>query len=63
MKVNRIKTDIEQALEQYRNQFGMNFPIMSMRGTPEAEIVNLINQFLKDGVPYNLPQSDLNIFY
>jgi len=54
---------IEQALEQYRNQFGMNFPIMSMRGTPEAEIVNLINQFLKDGVPYDFPQSDLNIFY
>ncbi len=58
-----VKSVIEQALEEYVDLFGQNFPIMAMRGTPEAEIIDLINTALNSGVPYKLPPDDLNIVY
>ena len=50
--------NLEQALEKYLERFGMNFPVMSMRGTPESEIVDLIEQALNTGVPYELAPDD-----
>ena len=58
-----VKSVMEQALEKYVDQFGQNFPIMAMRGTPESEIIGQINIALNTGVPYELPPDDLNIVY
>lgn len=52
---------LEQALEKYADRFGMNFPIMAMRGTPEAEIIKLIETALNTGVPYELPPDDSDL--
>lgn len=52
--------NFEQALEQYRARFGENFPIMSMRGTTEEEIIRLIKHSLETEVPYELPPDDSN---
>ncbi len=49
---------LEQALEKYVDRFGKNFPIMAMRGTPESEIIDLINTALNTGVPYELSPDD-----
>lgn len=46
---------LEQALEAYAEQFAENFPIMCLRGTPESEIIRLIQDCLNLGKPYELP--------
>jgi len=49
---------LEQALEKYAERFGECFPIMCMRGTPEAEIITLIEKALESGEPFALSSDD-----
>ncbi len=54
---------LDDLILAYVDRFGQNFPIMAMRGTPDSEIIDLINTALNTGVPYELPPDDLNIVY
>ena len=49
---------LQEALEKYVDKFKRNFPIMMMRGTPTSEIIKLIEDALKTGVPFELPEDD-----
>ena len=49
---------LEEALNRYADRFNENFPIMCMMGTPEGEIVDLIEKALDSGKPYELPPDD-----
>ena len=52
---------LQKALEKYVEKFNTNFPIMMMRGTPSSEIIKLIEEALKTGVPYELPEDDSDL--
>ena len=52
---------LQEALEKYVEKFNANFPIMRMRGTPSSEIINLIEEALKTGVPYEPPEDDSDL--
>ncbi len=42
---------MEQALNRYVDVFGENFPVMLFRTTPEPDIVKMIDDCIKNGVP------------
>ena len=45
---------LDKLLLQYREQFDENFPIMSLRGTPEVDLLKLIQGCLDSGKPYQI---------
>lgn len=45
---------LDQLLIQYRDQFGENFPIMSLGGTSEDDLLKLIKKCLDTGEPYQI---------
>lgn len=53
-----LEQAFDQALIKYADRFKENFPVMMMRGTPEVEIIDLINTALDSGIPYELPPDD-----
>lgn len=49
---------LEKLLTEYAERFGENFPIFSLRGTPEKEIIVILKQCLQDGTPYDHEEFD-----
>lgn len=46
---------MEKLIEQYVERFHENFPLFALMGMDEAEIEKIIQNALKDGVPYSPP--------
>ena len=44
--------DLEKVLNQYRDRFGENFPVMLFRGTPEDELIQTVQKCLDDAKPF-----------
>ena len=49
---------LDDLLIRYAEQFGENFPMFIVRGTPEEEIAETLLQCLRDGVPYEYEEPD-----
>lgn len=49
---------MEKLIEQYVKRFHENFPLFALMGMDEAEIEKIIQNALKDGVPYSPPEQD-----
>lgn len=43
---------MEELLNEYRERFDENFPIMLFRGIPEDEVMQIIQKCLSDGKPF-----------
>lgn len=43
---------MEELLNEYRERFDENFPIMLFRGIPEDEVMQSIQKCLSDGKPF-----------
>lgn len=43
---------MEELLTIYVDRFGENFPIFTMLGTPDNEVISIIQKCLDDGKPY-----------
>lgn len=55
---------MEKLIEQYVERFHENFPLFALMGMDEAEIEKIIQNALKDGVPYSpLEQDGENTVY
>ena len=50
--------DLEKVLNQYRDRFGENFPVMLFRGTPEGELIQMIQKCLDEGELFAEPDLD-----
>lgn len=42
---------MEELLNEYRERFDESFPIMLFRGTPEDELIQMIQKCLSNGKP------------
>lgn len=49
--------NLEEVLNQYRERFDENFPVMLFRGTPEGELIQMVLKCLDEGKPF---ESDLD---
>lgn len=49
---------MEKLIEQYVERFHENFPLFALMGMDEVEIEKIIQNALKDGVPYSPPEQD-----
>jgi hypothetical protein len=43
---------MNEKLDQYREKFGEQFPLMLVRGFDEGRIIKMIDQCIRDGTPY-----------
>lgn len=53
---------LDKALIAYVDRFKRNFPIFCMMGTPEGEIVQIIERCLRDDRPFRI-RLDKNAVY
>ena len=53
---------MEELLNEYRERFDENFPIMLFRGIPEDEVMQSIQKCLSDGKPFE-PDLDTEADY
>lgn len=49
---------MEDLLLKYADQFGENFPTFLLMGTPEDEMMGIIQQCLDDGAPFDTEAFD-----
>lgn len=49
---------LEKLLTEYADRFGENFPMFASRGTPEKEIIAILEQCIQDGTPYEYEEFD-----
>lgn len=49
---------MDDLLLKYADRFGENFPTFMFQGTPEDEMVEIIQQCLDDGAPYDTDAFD-----
>lgn len=49
---------LEKLLTDYADRFGKNFPIFTLRGTPEKEVIAILERCLRDGTPYEQEELD-----
>ena len=49
---------MDELLLKYADRFGENFPTFFFRGTPEEEMMGIIQQCLDDGVPFDAEAFD-----
>lgn len=54
--------DLEKLLYQYRDRFDENFPIMVFRGTPDDELMRMIQKCLDDGKPIEVDLDDEAVY-
>lgn len=44
---------MDKLLDQYREKFGEQFPLMLVMGMSEDDIIKIIEECLEKGVPYD----------
>lgn len=47
-----------EAMDEYKDVFGEQFPTMEMMDATADEVVSIIRKCLKDGKPYESPNPD-----
>ena len=51
--------NLEELLNEYRDRFGENFPVMLFRGTPEGDLIQMIQKCLSDDKPFEPDLDDM----
>ena len=54
---------LDYLLNKYADTFHKNFPIFQMRSTSEAELIQIIEECIRQGKALILPDPDSNILY
>ena len=54
---------LEKLLEVYSDRFAQNFPIFTLRGTPEEAIVAILKHSLQTNVPFRADANPVKALY
>ena len=54
-----IMDNLENALNEYRERFDENFPVMLFRSTPEDELIQTVRKCLAEGKPFEPDLDDM----